>query len=72
MHFPELLDCLYNIFPRKPWFTITKLVEEHAVLFAPVLVLQDDVNAPVLCISDGLPVTKFYDEHFVAGLLQLA
>ena len=34
----------------------TKLIEEHAVLFASVLVFQDYVNASVLCISDGLPV----------------
>ena len=34
----------------------TKLIEEHAVLFASVLVFQDYVNASVLCIGDGLPV----------------
>ena len=60
---------MYKIFPRKSCFTITKLVEEHAVLLASVLVLQDDVDAPVLCISDGLPVTKFGDEHLGAGLV---
>ena len=37
---------------------LAELVVEHAVLLAPVLVLKDDVNAPVLCISDGLPATK--------------
>ena len=40
------------------WRPSTKLIEEHAVLLAPVLILQNDVNAPVLSVGDRLPVRK--------------
>jgi len=38
-----------------------KLIEEHAVLLAPVLILQNDVNAPVLSVGDRLPEERMCD-----------
>ena len=34
---------------------LTKLVVEHAVLFAPIGAFNDGVDAPILCLSDALP-----------------
>ena len=43
------------------WRPSTKLIEEHAVLLAPVLILQNDVNAPVLSVGDRLPEERMCD-----------
>ena len=43
------------------WRPSTKLIEEHAVLLAPVLILQNDVNASVLSVGDGLPEERMCD-----------
>ena len=59
MHFPGLTN--YKELPRKYICSFTKLVVKHAVLLASVLVLKDDVDAPVLCISDGLPAKDYCD-----------
>ena len=56
VHLPGSKYCTPNICLENVDFIFTKLIEEHAVLFASVLVFQDYVNASVLCIGDGLPV----------------
>ena len=56
MHLPGSKYCTPNTCLENVDFIFTKLIEEHAVLFASVLVFQDYVNASVLCIGDGLPV----------------
>ena len=43
------------------WRRSTKLIEEHAVLLAPVLILQNDVNASVLSVGDRLPEERMCD-----------
>jgi hypothetical protein len=44
---------------------LAELVEEHAVLFASVLVLQDDIYAPVLGLerSELLQERKYFSKH---------
>ena len=61
--------------PLVPFSALSEFIVEHAVLLAPVLVLKDDVDAPVLCISDGLPAKNYCDPEtfqcLEARLLQI-